>query len=386
MRWLLYLAVAPALLGQMPAYAQRQMEARVNGYFEHQFSASRVNGRWSQLDYDRLRVDLNARAGRNTRVSAGIIYQLYRGDTRIELHDFLPDDLKAQTDTFSITLENQHFVNHAYITLRPGPVELTVGKQYLSWGAGWVFNPTELFRPKNAFEPTYDREGIAALAVKLPLGSLSDVLVGLVPEEDFKTSGKVLRARHHVAGFDLSALAAALYERPALKGLGVPADTLERRFTAGGDLSGELFGLGLWAEATWSDHAVEQWMEATLGGNYTLRDGTLLLLEGFYNGRGQWNAPYPLESWLGRFFGLRRTLGKTTLVGLASRPFGQLWTLGLTGLANAGDGSVVFIPSVAFSFAENVDLLFNGLIYLGHDDAEFGANRVGGFLRGRVYF
>ena len=243
-----------------------------------------------------------------------------------------------------------------------------------------------MFRPKNAFEPTYDREGIAALAVKLPLGSLSDVLVGLVPEEDFKTSGKVLRARHHVAGFDLSALAAALYERPALKGLGVPADTLERRFTAGGDLSGELFGLGLWAEATWSDHAGEQWMEATLGGNYTLRDGTLLLLEGFYNGRGQWNAPYPLELWLGRFFGLRRTLGKTTLVGLASRPFGQLWTLGLTGLANVGDGSVVFIPSVAFSFAENVDLLFNGLIYLGHDDAEFGANRVGGFLRGRVYF
>ena len=374
------------VLGEMRAYAQPQVDARINGHLEHQFSASRTEGTWSLIDYDRLRMDLNARAGRNTRISAAIVYQLYRGDTETELRDFLPDDLKARADTFAIGLENQHFLNHAYVTLRPGPFEVTAGKQYLTWGAAWVFNPTELFRPKNAFEPTYDREGIAAVTVRLPLGSLSDVLVGLVPEEDFESSGKVLRARHHLAGFDLSALVAALHEQPAPEDIDVPPGSLERRVTVGGDLSGELFGLGVWAEATWSDHAGAQWMEATVGGNYTLADGTLLLLEGFYNGRGQWNDPYPINLWLGRFFGLQRTLGKGTLVGRVSRPVGQLWTLGLSGLANVGDGSLVLIPSVAYAFAQDVDLLFNGLVYAGPDGTEFGLDRLGGFLRVRVYF
>jgi hypothetical protein len=378
--------LALALFVCRPVAAAGQQGVRLTGYLEHQFAANNTDSGWSPIDYDRLRVDLNARAGRGTRLSASVVYQIYRGDTQVELQNFLPDEFDPLAGSASVELDDQHFLNHAYVALAPGPFEIIAGKQYLTWGAAWVFNPTELFRPKRLFEPTYEREGIGALAAKVPLGPLTDVLVAFVPDGGFAESGKVFRARHHLAGFDISALVGEVHENPAAAQIGAPPLPSERRFTVGGDVTGELFGLGVWAEATWSDRAGDQWVEATVGSNYTLRDGTLLLLEGFYNGRGEWDDPYPLSQWLARFSGDYRSLGKGMLYSHVSRPFGQLLTLGMSGLTNIGDGSGVLIPSVAYAFAENVDILFNGVVYLGPDGSEFGANNHGGFLRGRVYF
>ncbi len=377
------------LLGAVAATepAATQQTLRLNGYIEHQFSANHYpNSGWQQLDYDRVRIDLNARAGRGARTSVAVVYQLYRGNTSIALADVLPDELREVVGDASVDLENRHYLNHAYVTIRPGPVEITAGKQFLTWGAGAVFNPTELFRPKNILEPGYEREGIGAISAKLPFGPLSDVRVAWVPDGGFDSSGKLVRIRHHFQGFDLSAIVAEFYEQTIPVGFLDVEGFLERRRTIGGDVSGELFGLGVWTETTWSDLAGERWLEVTAGGNYSLRDGTLLMLEGFYNGRGEWDAPYSAASWLHRLSGTRRTLGKGILVGNVTRPFGQLWSLGLSTLGNIGDGSGVLIPSVSYSFAENVDLLFNGLVYFGGSGTEFGVGDLGGFLRGRVYF
>jgi hypothetical protein len=370
-----------------PIAAHAQIQARVNGYLEHQYSLSYSSGSWRHIDYDRLRADVNAGAGRESRLSAGAVWQLHRGDTRIRLRDVLPSELGALVDTISVPIQDRLYLNHAYVTLRPGGVELVAGKQYLTWGAALVFNPTELFRPKNVLDPAYDREGIGALSARIPIGPLSDVLFGFVPEGGLRTSGRLVRVRHHAGGFDLSALAAFVHERPIGLALLLPGST-ERRITLGGDVTGELFGLGTWAEAAWSDHAGEQWVEAVAGGNYTLSDGTLLMAEGFYNGRGKWSDPYPPSLWVSRLFGGMRSLGKGLVFAGASRPVGerQLWNVGLSGLANAGDPSGVLIPSVSYAFAENVDLLFNAHLYLGRDGAEFGGRRFGGFVRGRVYF
>lgn len=366
--------------------AQGQENAHISGYFEHQFSTSKTDAGWSQLDYDRLRIDLETRAGRNTRASAALIWQIFRGKTEISLRDVLPGHLKSLAPTVPVKIEDRHYLSHICITLHPGPFEITVGKQYLAWGSGMVFNPTELFRPKNLLEPTYEREGVDAISASLPTGSLGDLMIAMIPRGGFRTSSRVIRMRQHLAGFDLSALLAEMHERTGMGFLGGPAGDLERRITAGGDLTGEIFGMGVWLEATYSSLADGQWWEATLGGNYTLPWGTLIALEGYYDGRGKWNDPYPLRHWLGRLTGSRRTLGKGMLFGMVSHQTGRIWTFGMSGLANTGDRSTVLIPSVSCSFAQNVDLLFNGLIFIGRDGTEFGTQNHGGFLRIRAYF
>jgi len=363
------------------------MTARFNGYWEHQLSAGYNGNDWTQLDYDRFRADLAARAGRSTQASIAVIYQLYRGNTSISLNDRLPEAYQNPLlDSLVIDLEDRHFVNHAYITIKPRPFEITAGKQYLTWGAAWVFNPTELFRPKNSFEPTYEREGVGALSLRLPFGPLSDMTAAYVPDGGFETSGKVFRARHHIRGFDVSAIAAQIHERPASIGSGLTDPVPERRYTVGGDITGELFGLGVWFEGTWSDRGDQNWVELSVGTNYSLHDGTLLLLEGYYNGRGQWNDPYPVGAWFARLSGDGLTLGKGTLYGSASRRFSDLWTLAASSIVNVGDGSAAVIPAVTYAFAENVDLVMNLVFPLGEDGSEYGSGSYGGFVRGRVYF
>lgn len=382
------LLVGIFLLGPLVSAApgQAQQQLRWGGYLEHQFSGSWQDGVWQYLDYDRLRADLSARAGRGVRMSAAVVWQLYRGETWVRMEDFLPSDLVSEADSTMVEVEDRHFLNHAYLTLRPGPFEVTAGKQYLTWGAGFFFNPTELFRPKDLIEPTYEREGLGAVTAKLPLADLSELLVAFVPDGGFDTSGKLFRARHHLAGFDLSALVAEIHETAPPSALRTPPGPLRRRITVGGDITGELFGLGIWAEGTWSDHADESWVETTVGGNYTLSDGTLLMLEGYYNGRGEWNKRYSEERWARVLSGHERTLGKGTIAAVVSRPVRQLWTAGVSTLLNPGDGSFVLIPSLAYAYAENVDLLLNGIVYVGAEGSAFSQDRQAAFVRARVYF
>lgn len=368
--------------------AHAQTEVRVRGYLEHQYSVSYNGGNWTHLDYDRVRVDVSARAGRGTRLAFAPVWQIYRGNTNIELRDVLPDYLDAIVDSASVPVENRLYLNHAYISVRPGPLEITIGKQYLAWGAALAFNPTELFRPKNVLEPGYEREGVGALTVRLPLGILSDLMIGLVPEGSLSESGKLLRLRHHIAGYDLSALVAILTD-PVVPGTFDLFELAEKqRTTFGGDVTGEVFGLGAWLEATWSDQAGNQWVEATMGGNYTLAAGTRLMLEAHYNGRGAWDTPYSPALWVGRFTGVLRSMSKVVVYGSVSHPVDQfeLWNVGLSSLVSAADGSAVLIPSVSYAFAQDVDLLFNALVYLGADGTEFSTGGVGAFIRARVYF
>jgi hypothetical protein len=359
-----------------------RLDSRLSGYFEHQYSLRRISDEWRHIDYDRLRADLNIRTKQGSRASAGVVYQLYRGDTKIDPADFLPGGIVISQDSLGIELKDRHYLNHAYIVLGSGTVEITAGKQFLTWGAGWVFNPTELFRPKNALEPSYDREGIGAISARIALGPLSDLLLGYVPDGNLEQSGRVLRIRHHISGFDVSGLVASTSE----VSIGFGREDPVQRTVIGGDITGEILGLGIWTEAARFDQDGERWTEATLGGNYTLSDGTLILIEGFYNGRGKSSSPYSTQAWLELIFGSRRTLGKTTLFGAVNRTIAQLWTVGMSVISNPGDGSLILIPAIAYSFADNIDLLFNGLLYVGQPGDEFGADQTGGFIRGRLYF
>ncbi len=390
MRLLARLCIASfgLLLCCIPISVVAQQDVNVKGYLEHQYSVSYNEGEWTHLDYDRVRVDVGARAGKKTRASVAPVWQIFRGDTEIPLRDVLPSVFDPFVDSLSVPIENRLYLNHAYISLRPGPLEITVGKQYLAWGAALAFNPTELFRPKNALEPTYEREGIGAITARLPLGTLSDVMIGLVPDGSLEDSGKLLRVRHHIKGFDVSAIAAVLSAPTLAPSLDFENPTQGQRITFGGDIIGEVFGLGTWIEAAWSDLEDEQWLELTAGTNYTIGRGTRLMLEAFYNGRGESGRPYSLTQWTGRLTGSLQSIGKTIIYGAIFHPVDefQLWNVGLSGIVSGSDGSAVLIPSIAYAFAQNVDLLFNGLLYLGKDGSEFSGERAGGFLRVRFYF
>jgi hypothetical protein len=372
-----------------PGVVLGQVEGpRLSGYLEHQLSVARAPSGWGHIDYDRLRLDIDASAGRGMTASAAVVWQLYRGRTTASLADLVPADLRGQVPADAeYEIRERQYLNHAYIALYAGPATITAGKQHLAWGSGMVFNPTELFRPKALFDPTYEREGVGALAVALETGALSDVEAVYVPEDDWRTSAKVARVRGHLAGFDLSALAAEVWETDPVPALleGTPA-TPEHRVVVGGDISGELPGVGIWAEGTWSRQDDARWVELTVGGNTTLPGNILLTVEGYLDGRGRTGEPYPVEDWLAVATGTRRTIGRGLVFGSISRPTGDLLSLALAALASASDGSAALLPSARYAFAENVDLFLQLIVTAGPDGTEFGTRGSGGLIRGRVYF
>jgi len=348
---------------------------------------SETQAGWGHTDYDRLRIDMEGRAGRGVIASAGLVWQIYRGRTQILLSDLLPASLREElTQNPTFTVDDRQYLNHAEITLFAGPLSLTAGKQHLAWGRGLVFNPTELFRPKALYDPGYEREGVGALAATLETGALSDASLVYVPEDSWRTSAKVARVRGHLAGFDLSAVAAERWEDDVVAEILGEQAPLRRLLTFGGDLSGEVLGLGVWAESTWSTLAGGDWVELTVGGNAALPGDLLFTLEGYYDGRGEWGGPYALDDWMAVAVGARRTLGRGMVFTSLSRPTGELLTLGMNGLANVGDGSAALLPNAAYSFAENVDIFLQLVVPVGADDTEFGARGSGGLIRGRVYF
>lgn len=367
--------------------AAQDTSARFSGYLEHQFSVSETPDGWTHIDYDRLRVDLDAEAGRSVVASTAMVWQIFRGRTTVRVADLVPASVRdGLPPELRFTIDDRQYLNHAYVTLYAGPLAVTAGKQHLAWGRGLVFNPTELFRPKLLYDPGYEREGVGALTGTLETGVLSDAALVYVPEDSWETSAKVARVRTHAAGFDLSALAGELWDDdPAALLQGEPA-TLRRRRTVGGDLSGELLGIGVWVEGTWSTRSDGDWAELTVGGNTTLPGDVLVSLEGYYDGRGEWRDPYPLDDWLAVAVGDRRTIGRSMLFTSVIRPTGDLLTLALAGLANLGDGSAALLPNASYSFAENVDIFVQLIVTVGPDGTEFGTRGHGGLIRGRVYF
>ncbi len=91
-----WITLPVVLLVIAPLSGSAQLTSNLTGYLEHQFSVSRGDDGWGYLDYDRLRADLNASAGRGVRMSAAVVWQLFRGDTEVRLQDYLPADLFSE--------------------------------------------------------------------------------------------------------------------------------------------------------------------------------------------------------------------------------------------------------------------------------------------------
>jgi len=79
-------------------------------------------------------------------------------------------DLKSSL-TDNITFSDRTFLDNAYLKLSLKAFDLTVGKQQISLGTGYVWNPTDVFNIKDPLDPTYEQPGHNALRVDVALGN-----------------------------------------------------------------------------------------------------------------------------------------------------------------------------------------------------------------------
>jgi len=369
-----------------------------SGYYEGQVTGFSLHDSVCWQLSNRLRLDLSADLGQEATVTADVIALTYKGYTTFNLLDVLPAEQvetirqlfgSGADETFSFQYdENSITLDNAFVTVYSGPFTFRLGRQQLPWGTGYAWNPTDVFNVKNLLDPTYEKPGQDALKVEWGFGPAGGITLVLMPGVSWQDFTRVGRGKIHIGGFDISISAIGqVYD--ALDPLSSVPQTRETRFIYGGDFVGQLFGWGVWAEGAWfdgpGDH--ESW-QMVVGMDTTFAFQTSLMLEYFRDSDGEASPDdYTLSDWLQLGLGERRTLGRDYAMVMLSHPLTALLTGTVLVVGNLNDQSAVFVPTLEYSYSDNLTLSLTTNIFCGPSRSEYGGLKGNsGYLRIRAYF
>ncbi|MBT3223785.1 MAG: hypothetical protein HN348_32350, partial [Proteobacteria bacterium] len=276
---------------------------------------------------NKVRLDLRAKPLPGFTANVNTIARLYQGTKTFQLDEMLPqkfhDDLALLAafapEYASYTFENEIYLNDLYLTAQEGSFRIRVGRQPIRFGSGYVWNPTDPFTTIDMLDPTYEKVGVNAVRaqVNLPFEGLLEAYV--LPGENLtkvtmEHTGLAFRGRIAAGQWVFAATYAGFQDTA---GFNPTATSMEesvvetRRHLGGLEVTGEILGVGLWAEGAYNSMAIpeggwrsvtpigeEWWVEVLGGATYTFPGGFVVMAEGLYNGRGIGDPyEYSLEHW-----------------------------------------------------------------------------------------
>lgn len=368
-----------------------------SGYFENQgyFRYNKNNEKFSILDYNKLRLDIQSNISEKVTFNADLILMTYHGNTNFNVLDFLPESIKASvpeylSDRFVTSLEDTYFVNDAYITLYLEGLSIRIGKQQIPWGTGYTWNPTDNFHSKNQLDPTYEKEGVNAMTLDIPLGPDGSLTAVAATREQTENPSFAVKLKKNILGFDISGSWQYISE------MNLDPETFtsieHQRNVIGFDFTGELFDLGFWGEGTFNIPtddvpAHEEYTEALVGMDYTFTNELYIMFEYLHRSQGvSEKEKYNYFDFLKTFFGETTNIGSDYLVCGINYPASDFIKLQLYSIFNLNDSSWILIPWIVWDASENfeIDLSFN--FFLGDSGSEYGEYPHGCLLRFRTYF
>ena len=367
-------------------------DADLYGYVEPQISVAEVNKETKQMTSLKLRLDLEAALSDRMTFQGNFNYITRHGDKTWHLVDFLSDDIKnslfpGARDLFIYSLDDECFVDNAFLKITFDRFDLTIGRQQISPGAGYAWNPTDVFNSKNLLDPTYEQRGHDALRVDIPSGLNGTVMLLYSPEDKDYTSGKFAGLKYNISHFEVMLMGGERTHR--WKDYSTLKDVNETRKIIGGDIVGELLGMGVWLELAWNDMEIsEGYFEGLFGFDYTFEGGLYLLNEFYRNERGKSDyREYTFTDWMSYFATETKSITRDQWFFYISYPATDLLTIGTSVITSLNDWSLVLVPTAEYNFLENLDVTVFGNFYFG-DDGETYSPLLGqgGLVRLRYYF
>lgn len=266
-------------------------------------------------------------------------------------------------------------------------LELSVGRQTVSWATTLFLTPADPFSPFNPADPFREfRAGVDAARVRVYPGPFSEIDIVVRPTE------------HDIVGDELTTLGRGL---TTWKGWEISG--------WGGSLYGDVTGafgaagsLGSWAvrgEGVLRDVSGDAVFRGTLGVDHQFRpyDRDLyLVVEYQHDGLGaaseeDYGALFETDPFLR---GELQVLGRDETAVQASYQIHPLWSLAALGLWNLRDGSFLLSPSFAYSLSNEASA--TGGVFFGFGDeavtpatplpSEYGAIGITAYVSLSVFF
>ena len=387
------------LLAVMVPSLMAQEKVELFGYYESQFLGTQLKGNFYQLFTNKLRVDLKSDISDNITFAANFDYIHYLGKTEWDVLDFLSDDVistipEDMLSYYTIPFSNEVFLDNAYIRFSFKSFDMTVGKQQISLGTGYVWNPTDVFNIKDVLDPTYEQPGHTALRLDIPLDSVYTLTALYSPEETWEKSTKLLQLKGAISHFDYHIIALERvwpfhdYTEFDYENMNF-LDLSEKRKMLGGSTVGELLGLGVWAEYAynWMEKS-DDFYELVVGGDYTFDFQTYVMMEYYRNTLGKSDYKnYDINDWMRFLATEQKAICRDQAYIFAQHPATDLLNIGLQTVYCISDNSLAFVPTLGYSISDNVEIFAYLNFNLGKEGTVYGKKMGnGGLLRLRAYF
>jgi len=381
------------------ASAQIPNMVDIFGYFETQIMGTHLDNKVYQLFSNKLRVDLRSDISDKVTFAANVNFITYHGKTEWYILDFLSENVTGSVPeehypAFNLNFEDEIFLDNAYIKLRFKPFDLTIGKQQISTGTGYVWNPTDVFNIKDLFDPTYEQPGHNAALLEIPIGYDYTFTALYSPESDWESSIKMMKLKGRALHFDYTLIAVqrrwtfhdyTTFDLDDGGFYGIP----QERNLFGFSTVGEIFGLGVLGEYAYNEMQYSKnFQEWVAGINYTFDFQTYLMIEYYHNTLGKTSSDkYTFNDWMRLFTNEQKTIARDQAYVLIQHPLTELLDGGLTGIFCLSDQSVALAPTFTYSLWENVDVMAYFSFNLGSSGTLYAKDLGnGGMLRARIYF
>jgi len=376
-----------------------QGKVELFGYFESQIMGATIKSDFYQLYTNKLRVDLKSTLSDNITFAANFDYITYHGKTKWNILDFLASSITSTVPDgmepfYVIPFSNRHFLDNAYIKLAFKHFDLTVGKQQISLGTGYVWNPTDVFNIKDPLDPTYEQPGHNAVRLDVALSSAHTLTALFSPDDTWKNSGKLIQFKGRISHFDYSLIAIEKvwrfhdYTQFDMENMNF-LESPERRQLLGASTAGELLGLGVWAEYgyNWMENS-KDFYELVVGADYTFDFQTYVMVEYYRNTLGKTNyKQYNLNDWMRFFVQEQKAVSRDQIYSFIQHPATDLLNVGISTIFSISDKSLALVPTLNYSLSENVEIMAYLNFNFGREGKVFAKNMgSGGLLRVRVYF
>lgn len=382
-------------LNQLPA----QDGVEIFGYFESQVMGTVFDNKLEHVQSNKLRLDLSYAPSDQIRFSANTNYITYHGKKQWNILDYLSEDIVGSvdpqlTDAYFLPFEDRQYLDNAFVQFAFDNFDLTVGKQQISLGSGYVWNPTDVFNIKDVLDPTYEQPGHNAVRLDVPVGNTLNLTGIYSPEESWENSAKLFQIKGRIPRFDVALTVIETqwgfhdYTTLNQTGFGFTV-TPEKRQVYGANIEGELLGLGLWAEYASNNMEVSKnFEELVIGCNYTFDFQTFLMFEYYRNtlGKSDYNE-YQLNDWMRYFAAEQKAISRDQIYVLIQHPVTDFIEAGLMNITSISDGSFALVPTLNWSFSEDLDITAYANVNIGQSGTAYAQDSgSGGLIRARIYF
>lgn len=364
-RWLVFLLLVPLLHAQ----AEGAFQSDLTGYFDNLFtlksfySHPTIEERVQPMDIQRLRLMWE---GSWERLSWEVHYEHFMA-ARLTSEEAVGTSGRVERVSaafryldldWNIKTREHFFWNHQFdrlnVKIDLGLADLTLGRQAISWGVGYLWSPVDLLTTFSPLQINRDyKAGIDAVLLDVPLGPFQEFYLAYAPDEQWSNSALLGRHRLRLGSVDL----------------GFMGGWIISDYVVGGEVNADVKGMGIRLEAThtWPEET-SRFVRALLGFDYQFTPDLLLQLEYYYNGFGTDDPTRYLEVILAPRF-QRGEIFNTAqhYLGVNCRyQLTPLMVLNGTTIINLNDGSTLLEPALIYSLSNNAEIRLGAIFALGN--------------------